>query len=99
MINYTGMLIGFFALKSLIQMAIPILFGKFLNRCIPRKNASLAPVENPLFLANKFNEFYADAGKVTALKAANLAEEHNLNIQDTVGIHPCEADRTTGENL
>ena len=35
---------------------------------------------------------------MTALKAANLAEEHNLNIQDTVGIHPCEADRTTGEN-
>ena len=71
---------------------------KIVNRCIPRKNARLAPVENPLFLANQFNEFYADVGKVTALKEANLAEEHNLNIQDTVGIHPCEADRTTGEN-
>ena len=53
---------------------------KILNRCIPRKNAQLAPVENPLFFANQFNEFYANVGKVTALKAANLAEEHNVNI-------------------
>ena len=35
---------------------------------------------------------------MTALKAANLAEEHNLNIQDTVGIHPCKVDHTPGEN-
>ena len=30
-------------------------------------------------------------GKVTALKATNLAKEHNLNIRGTEGIHPCES--------
>ena len=30
---------------------------KILNRYIPRKNTPLATVENPLLLANKFNEF------------------------------------------
>ena len=62
---------------------------KILNRCLPKKNAPLAAVENPLLLANKFNEFYANVGKVTALKATNLAKEHNLNIRGTEGIHPC----------
>ena len=72
---------------------------KILNGCIPKNNARLAPVENPLFLANQFKEFYANVGKVTALKTANLAEEHNLNIQDTVGIHPCEAPGKNNDNL
>ena len=56
------------------------LVWKILNRCLPKKNAPLAAIANPLLLANKFNEFYANVGKVTALKAANLAEQHNLNI-------------------
>ena len=64
---------------------------KILNRSLPQKNAPLAAVENPLLLANKFNELYANVGKVTALKATNLAEEHNLDTQGTVGIHPFKA--------
>ena len=71
---------------------------KILNRCLPKKNAPLAAVENPLLLANKFNEFYANVGKVTALKATNLAKEHNLNIRGTEGIHPCESIRSSGQN-
>ena len=55
---------------------------KILNRYIPRKNTPLATVENPLLLANKFNEFYANVGTMTALKATKLAKEHNFNIQD-----------------
>ena len=55
---------------------------KILNRYIPRKNTPLATVENPLLLANKFNEFYANVGTMTALKATKLAEEHNFNIHD-----------------
>jgi len=55
---------------------------KILNCCIPKKNAPLAVVDNPLLLANKFNEFYANVGKVTALKATSLAEKRNLNIRD-----------------
>ena len=42
---------------------------KILYRCLPKKNAPLAAVEDPLRLANKFNEFYANEGKVTALKS------------------------------
>ena len=45
-----------------------------------------ASVENPLLLANKFNEFYANVGIITALKAAKLAEEHNFNIHDKEGF-------------
>lgn len=71
---------------------------KILNRYIPRKNAPLSTVENPLLLANKFNEFYANIGKMTALKATNLAEEHNLNIYDIEGINPCESDRSFGQD-
>ena len=71
---------------------------KILNRCLPKKNAPLAAVENPLLLANKFNEFYANVGKVTALKDTNLAKEHNLNIRGTEGIHPCESIRSSGQN-
>ena len=56
---------------------------KILNRYIPMKNSPLATVENPLLLANKFNEFYANVGTMTALKATKLAEEHNFNIHDT----------------
>ena len=37
-------------------------------------------------------------GKVTALKTTNLAEEHNLNIRGTEGIHPCESIRSSGQN-
>ena len=37
-------------------------------------------------------------GKVTALKATNLAKEHNLNIRGTEGIHPCESIRSSGQN-
>ena len=55
---------------------------RILNRYIPRKNTPLAAVENPLLLANKFNEFYATVGTMTALKATKLAEEHNFNIHD-----------------
>ena len=68
------------------------MWHKILNRCFPRREFSISTLENPLFLANQFNKFYANVGKVTALKEANL------NIQDTVGIHTCEADRTSGEN-
>ena len=39
---------------------------KILNRCIPGKNALSATVENPLLLANKFNEFHANVGRMTA---------------------------------
>ena len=42
---------------------------KILNRFLPKKNAPLAAVENPLRLANKFNEFYANVGKVTAFES------------------------------
>ena len=56
---------------------------KIPNRYIPRKNTPLATVENLLLLANKFNEFYANVGTMTALKATKLAEEHNFNIHDT----------------
>ena len=34
----------------------------------------------------------------TALKATNLAEEHNVNIQGTEGIHPCESIHSSGQN-
>ena len=58
---------------------------KILNRYIPRKNTPLATVENPLLLANKFNEFYANLSTMTALKATTeLAEEYNFNIHDTL---------------
>ena len=69
---------------------------KILNRCIPKKNAPLASVENPSLVAHKFNEFYANVGKATALKATKLAEDHNLNIPD--GIYPCECDRSSDQN-
>ena len=75
-------------------------FGKFrLNRYIPKKNAPLAAVDNPLLLANKFNEFYANVGKVTALKATSLAEKHNLNIRGTEGIQPCQSIRSSDQNI
>ena len=35
---------------------------------------------------------------MTALKATNLAEEHNLNIRGTDGIHPCESLRSPCQN-
>ena len=73
------------------------LIWNILNRCIPRKNVPMAAVENPFLLANKFNEFYANVGNMTALKATNLAEEHNLNTQNIEGIHPCKTDRNTGQ--
>ena len=66
---------------------------EILNRCIPKKNVPLATVENPFLVANKFNEFYANVGKATALKAVNLAVEHNLNTQNMDGI-----DRNPGQN-
>ena len=62
-------------------MVIPIRFGKFSIDTFQGK--ILATVENPLLLANKFNEFYANVGTMTALKATKLAEEHNFNIHDT----------------
>ena len=71
---------------------------KILNLCLPKKNVPLAAVENPFLLANKFNEFYANVGKVTALRAPNLAEEHNINIRGTGGIHHCESVRSSGQN-
>lgn len=71
---------------------------KILNRCIPRKNVPLVTIENPFLLANKLNEFYANVEKTTALKVVNLAEEHNLNTQNMDGIHPCEIDRSPGQN-
>lgn len=70
---------------------------KILNCCLPKKNTTLAAVKNPL-LPNKFNKFYANVGKVTALKATNLAEEHNLNIQGTEGVHPCESVCSPSQN-
>ena len=38
----------------------------FLIRYIPRKNTLSATVENPLLLANKFNEFHVNVGGMTA---------------------------------
>ena len=71
---------------------------KILNRYIPRKNVPLTTFENPLLLANKFNEFYANVGKMTASKATNLADEYNLNIHDRNEINPCEFDHGCGQN-
>ena len=73
---------------------------KDLNHYIPRKNTPLilATVENPLLQANKFNEFYANVRTMTALKAAKLAEEHNLNIHDTEGFDTCESDGNSCPN-
>lgn len=68
------------------------LIWTILNRYIPRKNALLATAENSLPLANKFNEFYVNVGRMTALKATKLSEEHNLNIHDTEGIELCKSD-------
>ena len=72
--------------------------SKILNRCLLKKNAPLAAVEDPLRLANKFNEFYANVGKVTALKATNLAEEHNLIFRGTEGIQKCKSICNSGQN-
>ena len=66
-------------------------------RYIPRKNTPLSTVENPLLLANKFNEFYANVGTMTALKATKLTEEHNFNIHDR-GFDPCASDRISCPN-
>ena len=71
---------------------------KILNRYIPRKNTPLATVENPLLLAYKFNEFYANVRTMTALKSTKLAEEHNFSIHDTEGFDPCESDRNSCPN-
>ena len=67
---------------------------KILNCCIPRKNALLMTVKNPFLIANKFNKFYANVGKATALKVVNLAEEHNLDTQHMDRIDPCEINRS-----
>ena len=67
---------------------------KIINRRLPKKNAPLAAVANPLLLANKLNEFYANVRKVTALKATNLAEQHNLNIwaqREFIRVNPFAA--------
>ena len=45
---------------------------KILHRFLPDKNTPLAAVKDLLRLAIKFNSFYANVGKVTALKARNL---------------------------
>ena len=45
---------------------------KNLNRYIPRKNTTIATVENALLLANKFSEFYANVRDV--LRMANINE-------------------------
>jgi len=58
----------------------------------------MATIENPFLVANKFNKFYANVGKATALKVVNLAEEHNLDTQHMDGIDPCEIDRSPGQN-
>ena len=71
---------------------------KVLNRYIPRKNTPLATVENPLLLANEFNEFHANVSTMTALKATKLSEEHNFNIHYTEGFDPCESDRNSCPN-
>ena len=74
---------------------------KIINLCLPKKNAPLAAVKDPLHLANKFNEFYANVEKVTALKATNLADEHNLTnliFRETEGIQPCESICNSGQN-
>ena len=74
---------------------------KILNCCLPKKNAPLAAVKDPLRLANKFNEFHGNVGKVTALKVTNLAEEHNLTnliFRGSEGIQPCESICNSGQN-
>ena len=68
---------------------------EILNRYISRKYTSLTTVQNTLLLANKFNEFYANVGTMTTLKATKLAEEHNFNIHDTEGLDPCESDHNS----
>ena len=59
---------------------------------------SISPCRNPLLLANKSNEFYANVGTMTALKATKLAEEHNFDIHGTEGFDPCESDRNSCPN-
>ena len=39
----------------------------------------LVAVENPLFLANKFNEFYANVRKVTAMKATLILLRNTIS--------------------
>ena len=63
-----------------------------------KENAPLATVENTILLANKFNEFFANVGTMTALKTTKLAKENNSNIHDTEGFDPCESDRNSGPN-
>ena len=68
---------------------------EILNRYISRKYTSLTTVQNTLLLANNFNEFYANVGTMTTLKATKLAEEHNFNNHDTEGLDPCESDHNS----
>ena len=68
---------------------------EILNRYISRKYTSLTTVQNTLLLANKFNEFYANVGTMTTLKASKLAEEHDFNNHDAEGLDPCESDHNS----
>ena len=55
---------------------------KIINRIVPKKNEPLAAREDAFTLANKFNDFYTNVGKVTAEKAAALANVNNFNLQE-----------------
>ena len=55
---------------------------KIINRIVPKKNEPLAAREDAFTLANKFNDFYTNVGKVTAEQAAPLANVNNFNLQE-----------------
>ena len=59
---------------------------KVINRCLPQKNTqnSFSTCENPLLLANKFNEFFTSVGSDTAKKAHSLAIEQNVELFSSV---------------
>ena len=54
---------------------------KIINNCLPRKSRNRPFItENPMALANKFNEYFTSVGSVTAQKVRDLAIEHNFDI-------------------
>ena len=54
---------------------------KIINNCLPRKSGNRPFItENPMALANKFNEYFTSVGSVTAQKVRDLAIEHNFDI-------------------
>ena len=60
---------------------------KIINNCLPKKKHTLPNVpDNPVALANKFNEYFTSVGGVIAQKASDLATEHNFDINPTATV-------------